>query len=219
MDGQYTQEKRAEESTQEGAQENRAEGEVLFEIRTGGGYTDKGLQREFGALVLSHRPLWNKVCEVMVIVSMVILMLVFLEMGTRPKEAFLGWFVQGLCIGFAIGCAIVAVWGVIFMWLVRPRLVGRKRLATLIALKEQPTIRFCADALVSTSEGTDTVLSYSELPWSRTIVGEHALYLEVKDIPLFSVLVRSDFTVGAPTHYPHFSGKKPVWQLRRSFKT
>lgn len=183
-------------------------GEVLFEVKTGGGYTDKGLQREFGALVLSRRPLWNKVCEVFTVACMVMLALYFLELGTGTGEAFLGWFMHGLTIGFAVGCLVVAVWGTIFMWFVRPRIVGRKRLATLIAQKEQPTIRFCADVLVSISEGQSTTLSYSELPWSRTFVGDHALYLEVKDIALFSVLVRSDFTVGDPDALPAFLWEK-----------
>lgn len=202
MDEQYAQEKRAEETTQE----NRAEGEVLFEIRTGGGYTDKGLQREFGALILSHRPLWNKVCEVMVIVSMVLLMLVFLEMGTRPKEAFLGWFVQGLCIGFAIGCAIVAVWGVIFMWLVRPRIVGRKRLMKTQGVKG--TLRFYENSFAAITEEKEELLSYRDFPWQKLYLGERALYLELKLLPLYSVLQPQDFTVGSINDLPAFLWEK-----------
>lgn len=114
---------------------------------------------------------------------------------------------QGLCIGFAIGCAVVAVWGAVYMWLLRPRLIGRKRLAHFNPPKS--TSRYYEDKVVSVvGEGERTELPYHDLPWEKIYVGEHAIYLELKLLSLFAILRPEDFTVGDPDAFPAFLWEK-----------
>lgn len=137
---------------------------------------------------------------------MVILMLVFLEMGLRPSEMFLGGAIRLLCIGFAIGFAIVAVWGAVYMWVLRPGQIGRKRLMQMQGSKG--TLRFYENDFVTIMGEKGDTLSYRDFPWTKLYIGECALYLELKLLPLFSVLQPRDFSVGSYDDFPRFLWEK-----------
>lgn len=203
MEEKYTQEERAEERA-----------EVFFEIRETGEFSDKQLQREFGRLILRRRPLWAKLSEALSVGCIALMAIYAFEIGSKPDGEFrLAPYIADIAFPLAAACAVVAALCIAYHFLLRPGVVGRKRLAPMQA--EQSTIRFYADRIVSTAGEQRMELPYAELPWDFIYVGERALYLGVRKLAFFSVLPRDSFTVGESDFFPAFMREKTDMLIRR----
>lgn len=180
--------------------------EPLFVIHDAAHYTDKHLQREFGCLVLRGRPAWYKVCEGFTVGCIVMFALFFWQMAHDVKDGFLGLFMHGLTLGFSIGCVVIAVWGTVYLWLLRPRAVGRKRLSRISG--RESTMYFYDDRFTMESRDARVELTWEQFPWGTVHVGVYALYLELKTPPMFTVLPYDTFLRGDDEAFVAFLREK-----------
>lgn len=188
------------------------EKEPLFVVHDLAHYTDKHLQREFGRLVLRGRPVWYKVCEGMAVGCIVMFALFFWQMAHDVKDGFLGLFMYGLTLGFSIGCVVIAVWGAVYLWLLRPRTVGRKRLSRING--RESTMYFYDDHFTMESRGERVDLTWEQFPWGRVHVGEYALYLEIKTHAMFTVFPYDTFLRGSDEAFVAFLREKAGVSVR-----
>lgn len=186
--------------------------EPLFVIYDPAHYTDKHLQHEFGRLVLRRRPVWYKVCEGMSVACIVMCSLFFWQMAHDVKDGFLGLFMHGLTLGFAIACVVIAVWGAVYLWLLRPRTVGRKRLSRING--RESTMYFYDDHFTMESRDEHVDLTWEQFPWGRVHVGEYALYLEIKTHAMFTVFPYDAFLRGDDEAFVAFLREKAGVSVR-----